>query len=248
VWTETGELHISQSRFDDNSGVLGAGGLYIVSGSVSIAGVTFSHNDAVNTGALRVLAGSVSVRDSTFVEQAGSIDTFYNKGTADVINTTFSRTTNFRFQGGSIIILNEGQLTLRSSTVVANEAVGVFEGGSDILGQNGATTLLQNSIVMPADASAFDCAGDGYISLGNNIIQNPATCNMVLEPTDLVGDAKLGALTDDGTPGNAHFPPLRGSQAIGGAEAAACTKKDQIGQRRLPNCDIGAVEFKRTTQ
>ena len=243
-------MRISESRFVGNAASIDVGGLLVVGGTVSIANATFSNNGALSAGALRIIAGSVTVRDSTFVETFVSLETFYNNGTADVINTTFTRTNNFRFQGGGVLIANFGQLTLRSSTVVTNEAVGVFEGGSNILTGSNATTLLQNSIVIhtAADSSIFDCAGTGYVSLGNNVIGEPATCHMALESTDLVGDANLDVLADDGTPGNAHFAPLRGSQVIGAANAAACIKKDQIGQRRLPNCDIGAVEFRRTSQ
>jgi hypothetical protein len=68
---------------------------------------------------------------------------------------------------------------------------------------------------------------------------------MTIQLSDQTGDAGLGDLVDDGTPGNAHFPLLSDSQAIDAANDAACPKKDQIGQPRKPECDIGAVEFKR---
>ncbi len=81
------------------------------------------------------------------------------------------------------------------------------------------------------------------MSLGNNVIGDPSPCNMSIQLTDRLGDAGLGNLVDDGTPGNAHFPLLPDSQAIDGANAAACPKKDQIGRPRTAHCDIGAVEF-----
>jgi len=65
----------------------------------------------------------------------------------------------------------------------------------------------------------------------------------VLEPTDLTGDSGLGAFTDNGTPGNGHFPLLPTSQAIDAANNKVCPKKDQIGRLRKPHCDIGSIEF-----
>jgi hypothetical protein len=67
---------------------------------------------------------------------------------------------------------------------------------------------------------------------------------IVLQPTDLTGDPGLGTFTDNGTPGNGHFPLLATSPAIDAANNSVCPKKDQIGQPRKPQCDIGAIEFR----
>ena len=105
-------------------------------------------------------------------------------------------------------------------------------------------TFLENTIVASTDPTVRDCAGT-FTSLGNNLIGNPASCLVALQPSDRVGDADLGQLVDDGTPGDAHFPLLPASQAIGAANDAACPRQDQLGQSRRPQCDIGAVEFRR---
>jgi hypothetical protein len=108
------------------------------------------------------------------------------------------------------------------------------------------TSLVQNTIVyntlpLPNCGTIFD----GVItSLGNNLFSNLDGCNITLQTTDLVGEARLGALTDDGTPGNAHVPLLPDSPAIDAANDAACPKRDQLGRRRKPRCDIGTVEFR----
>ena len=117
--------------------------------------------------------------------------------------------------------------------------------GSAIASFSGATTL-QNTIVVHNADDEFgqDCFGD-ITSLGNNLIGDPSGCNITLQPSDLTGDAGLAQLVDDGTPGNARHPLLLDSQAIDAANDAACTKRDQIGRRRKPRCDIGAVEFRR---
>ena len=100
------------------------------------------------------------------------------------------------------------------------------------------TILAQNT----AGFAGSDCAGT-VTSLGTNLIGDPTGCTITLQPTDLTGDPGLGAFTDDGTPGNGHFPLLPSSQAIDEGNDAACPKTDQLGSPRVGPCDIGAIEF-----
>jgi hypothetical protein len=113
-----------------------------------------------------------------------------------------------------------------------------------VVTQVGAITVLQNTILARNTDGPFgeDCTGP-ITSLGNNLISDTAGCGIVLQPTDLTGDPGLGTFTDDGTPGNGHFPLLATSRAIDAGNDAVCPKKDQIGQSRKPHCDIGAIEF-----
>ena len=80
-------------------------------------------------------------------------------------------------------------------------------------------------------------------SLGHNLIGDPTGCTITLQRSDLTGDPGLDAFTDDATPGNGHFPLLPTSQAIDAGSDAVCPRKDQIGQRRIGPCDIGAIRF-----
>src|SRR5262249_42946933 len=66
---------------------------------------------------------------------------------------------------------------------------------------------------------------------------------ITLLSTDLTGDPDLDAFTDDGTPGNGHFPLLFSSRAIDAGNEATCPSTDQLGQPRVGICDIGAIEF-----
>src|SRR5262249_28361093 len=92
--------------------------------------------------------------------------------------------------------------------------------------------FLQNTILThnAEDTLVQDCEGP-ITSLGNNLVSDTAGCAIVLQPTDLTGDAGLGAFTDNSTPGNGHVPLLAPSPAINAANDAVCPKKDQIGQR-----------------
>jgi hypothetical protein len=53
----------------------------------------------------------------------------------------------------------------------------------------------------------------------------------------------LDDFTDDGTPGNGHMPLLWGSQAIDEGDDDICPPTDQLGQPRVGQCDIRAIEF-----
>ena len=88
------------------------------------------------------------------------------------------------------------------------------------------------------------CDGSGT-SLGNNLIGDPTGCTfpIILQPTDLTGDPGLDTFMDNGRPGNGHFPLLPTSQAIDAGNDAVCPRRDQIGQRRIGHCDIGAIRF-----
>jgi hypothetical protein len=120
--------------------------------------------------------------------------------------------------------------------------------------------LLQNTIIARNDAPTFapspppfvpaDCSGP-VTSLGNNLIGDPSgggfppyQCNITLQPTDLTGDPRLGTFTNNGTPGNGHFPLLSSSQAIDAGNNAVCFRRDQLGRRRIGPCDIGAISFR----
>jgi hypothetical protein len=102
--------------------------------------------------------------------------------------------------------------------------------------------LLQNTIIARNDFSRgpSDCSGP-VTSLGNNLM---GTGCVPLQPSDRTGDPGLDTFTDNGTPGNGHFPLLSTSQAIDAGNNAVCLRKDQLGRRRVGPCDIGAIAFR----
>jgi hypothetical protein len=140
-----------------------------------------------------------------------------------------------------------GKLTLTNSTIADN--MRVLPSFSSVINAAlvtnvGATTILQNTILARNTNPPLgqDCIGP-ITSLGNNLIGDLTGCSVVLQPSDLTGNAGLGTFTDNGTPGNGHVPLLATSPAINAANDAVCAEKDQIGQPRKPHCDIGAIEF-----
>jgi hypothetical protein len=259
VYSAGGEVLITESYFKDNEVLHGSAGITASNGAtVTIVHTTFVGNKGDGVGAILVENDAhVIVRDSALIDNFGTTvgaifvrpgdprqPVFRNGGTASVTNTTFASNTASPFCE-AFAILNGGTLTLVNSTFVDNKPETTCPGARQptpvIRGLDSSTSLVQNTIVhniLPLP----DCVGV-ITSLGNNVFSNPNGC-VTLQTSDLVGEARLGALSDDGTAGNAHVPLLPDSPAIDAADKKACPKRDQIGQRRTPRCDIGAVEFR----
>jgi hypothetical protein len=263
--TTNGIVRITQSRFTKNDSHPNqqAGALHVMGGVVLITETTFDGNRADGPGAILVarffgdqsVDATLIVRDSAFVENvaftSGAGAAIFNVGIVQVTNTTFARNSlqdELDPAADGIVIANFGTLSLTNSTLAENTAVQSpfrpIRFRAVISGATNARTFLQNTIVTHNAEDTFvqDCEGP-ITSLGNNLISDTAGCAIVLQPTDLTGDAGLCPFTDNGTPGNGHFPLLATSRAINAANDAVCPKKDQIGQPRKPHCDIGAIEF-----
>jgi hypothetical protein len=263
--TTNGIVRITSSRFTKNGGGIQgtheAGALNVMRGVVLITETTFDHNSSDGPGAILVSCffclspenATLIVSDSAFVENvaftSGSGAAIFNSGTVQVTNTTFARNSIqapfFTGIADGIAINNFGTLSLTNSTLAENTAVDVAMRLRPVISSaTNARTFLQNTILTHNAEDTFvqHCFGP-ITSLGNNFISDTAGCAIVLQPTDLTGDAGLGLFSDNGRPGNGHFPLLPTSRAINAANASVCPEKDQIGQPRKPHCDIGAVEF-----
>jgi hypothetical protein len=255
VYSKGGEVHISEGYFQGNGALHGTGGVAVsAGGTASIDRTTFIGNRGDGVGAITVEQGAtVIVRDSALIDNEGWVVggiSIESGGTAQVSNTTFAGNRMFYFCEASAI-LNAGTITLVNSTFVDHKPVPPLPSPCSSLlpipvirGVDTSTSIVQNTIVYSIpDPLSRDCAGV-ITSLGNNLFSDPSGCDVTLQNTDLVGEARLGAVSDDGTPGNAHVPLLPDSPAIDAANNAACPKKDQLGRPRKPRCDIGAVEFR----
>jgi hypothetical protein len=128
------------------------------------------------------------------------------------------------------------------NATIAENTIGLQTSGGTVTLQN---TLLASNVGAPPDSGFLfspDCRGV-VTSLGHNLIGDPTGCTITLQPSDLTGDPGLGDFTDNGRPGNGHFPLLPTSQAIDAGSDAVCPRTDQLGRRRIGPCDIGAIAF-----
>jgi len=125
-------------------------------------------------------------------------------------------------------INNDGLLSIVTSTLAGGDGI-----------TNDGWVTLQNTILAIGDG---DCDRP-LISLGHNLIGDPSACPIILSQSDLIGPPSIGPFTDNGFPGNGHFPLLPNSPAIHSSDNAACPTTDQLWRPRVGDCDIGAIEF-----
>ena len=221
-----GTLTITKSTITGNEdGILGAGGGIANGGTLLINDSAITDNGA---------GGTAGGDGGGILNSTG--------GTAIIANSTIAHNSAGGSGGG---IANGGTLTLTNSTIAANH---VFSGvGGGIVTGDGRVVLLNtilalNTAEIPPPFRSPDCSGR-LTSLDNNLIGDLTNCTITLQSSDLTGDPGLDAFTDDATPGNGHFPLLPTSQAIDAGNTAVCPSTDQLGQRRIGRCDIGAIRF-----
>jgi hypothetical protein len=232
-----GTLTLSNTIIADNAGHCAGGGLANVGGTVRISQSSIARNGSIQTGGVHNAQGGMVTLTNTAVFGNGATDTagLYNEdGRVTITNSTF--------EGNSALgvgaLANNGTLTLVNTTVADNIGVG--------LASSGGTTVLVNTILAHnVSSSASDCLG-AITSQGNNLIGDLTGCTVTLQSTDRLGEPGLGPFSDDETPGNGHFPLLFTSQAINKGNPAVCPKTDQLGEKRVGPCDIGAIEFQGT--
>jgi hypothetical protein len=132
-------------------------------------------------------------------------------------------------------------MTIRSSTIAGNRA----RQGGGVANRAQDQLRVRNSIIAnnTVEQSGEDCFFLPVTSLGHNLFGSGTGCDPSPQPTDLTGNPGLAAFSNDGTPGNGHFPLRASSQAINAGNDAACPPLDQLAHPRVGVCDIGAVEF-----
>lgn len=254
----TGDLTLQRVTVRDNvaeSLARGGGGVYSVTGTLTIIGSTISENLSESTG------GGLDASSDTFI-----------------IRSTFSQNTADG-AGGAIYYSSPpsaaGTLTLRHSTITQNWANGSFSGSSNTGGglrlANGGffteNTILAANLRYGASATSTasddidrTTAGTTVTTGGHNLIGNNTTVTgtfPVGTPNgndDRVGSVStpllpmLNALLNNSGPTKTH-QPNPGSPAIDNG-SCALERYDQrgfAGNTSLPRraagpCDIGAVE------
>ena len=229
----------------------GGGGIYSGDGaSLTLIDSTVSDNSSGWTGGgiysffnttTTLIRSTVSGNVSADV--GGGMRTL---GNGTIENSTISGNTSTAWHGGAAFI-TDGVVNITNSTVTGNSAPAGTAGGLFVgtFTDASATLNIQNSIV--AANGDFGCFlapfGGGAValnSLGNNVFTDGTCANVASD--QVVGDALLGLLADNGGPTLTHAL-LAGSPAIDAANTAVCPVTDQRGVARDAACDIGAFEF-----
>jgi hypothetical protein len=241
-----GTVHIMRSLVLRNHAFHEGGGLYNEAGMMTLTQTTIAENTADATGGLFIRSGTVTVSDSAIVDNFGSYsgaNGIYNEGMLTLTNSTVAH--NYGYELGGALLINGGTTRILNSTVAENSLDNANSNGGGILTLKGVVEL-QNTILARNTVGQFgrgpDCYG-AVVSLGHNLVGDPTACTITLQATDRTGDPGLGEFTDNGTPGNGHFPLLSTSAAVDAGDPAACPPQDQLDDPRVGTCDIGAVEF-----
>src|SRR5262249_7944323 len=149
-------------------------------------------NSAACGGGIGLESGTTIITNSTIAHNL----------TSSGLNTTSGG-------GAGLFQTGGGTATIINSTIAHNSAEGA---GGGLRNDNASPVRLQNTILAEntGGSGGPDCLGaaNTLTSLGNNLIGNLSDCPITLLSTDLTGDPDLDAFTDDGTPGNGHFPLL----------------------------------------
>jgi hypothetical protein len=110
-------------------------------------------------------------------------------------------------------ISNGGILSLVNTTVAHNMVFATWVGNPGGLANFGSVVMqntllaLNNEDLRPPFPFPVPVDCDGVVtSLGHNLIGDPTGCTITLRPSDLTGDPGLATFTDDGAPGQGHFP------------------------------------------
>lgn len=238
-----GTVTIVRSAFIGNITISG-GGLFLQAGTMTLTETTIHQNRVLNYGGgLYMISGQLTILDSAVTENRGIGGGLYMRsGQLTMMNSTVARNIGEEgFIGG--LGITGGAARLVNVTVADNSAIDTV--GGIAAGVN-SRVELQNTIVARNHAPTQDCGGS-LTSLGNNLMGDLTGCTVTLLPSDVLGEPGLADFIDDGEPGHGYIPLQPGSRAINAGNDAACLKKDQLGEKRVGICDIGAIEFQGTT-
>ena len=228
----------------------GGGGIYTGDGAtLTLKDSTVSDNISGNAGG-GVYSSVGSVTDVIRTTISGNVAADVGGGSrtlgmVNVDNSTISGNTSTVWHGGGMFI-TDGDATVSNSTITANTAPGGTAGGLMVATFGAPATLtLRNSIV--AANGDYGCQREGgavavLTSLGNNVFSDPS-CSPI-GSDQVVGDALLGLLADNGGPTLTHALGA-GSPAIDSADAGSSPATDQRGVVRPQGAaaDVGSYEY-----
>ena len=154
-----------------------------------------------------------------------------------IVNSTIAG--NSSTFGGGIQVEFLG-VAVESTSIVGNLA----DVGGGIHNAEGTVEVVNT--ILALNGSQFgtlnDCEGE-ITSGDHNLFSTLEQCTLTLEAHDILADPQLAPFQHASQPGRSHAPLLPTSPAIDAGNNAVCPRRDQLGERRVGDCDIGAIEF-----
>ena len=266
--TVTGDVTISETIFDRNSGIRG-GSFYIKASQLD--GVFFdrnvvSNNFAIANGGggsfngnfdsnLQTPSPAIEILNSSFInnlssESGGALELSIFDNPMSITNSTFSANKANQFSnrfsrgGGAIFVRNGGKVLNIINSTFANNVAAFTDGAI--------WSFADRDISLLNTVFAYNKAGDGsqgrnhtnkaFRDAGGNIQSTELSSNETLVAEDVILlDPRLDDLKEIN--GLLIHPLKEGSPAIDAGIIFGAPDKDQLGNFRDDNPDIGAVEF-----
>jgi hypothetical protein len=200
---------------------LSGGVLYNGGATAYLNNATLFQNSAANGGVLSTTLGTSIMTSSTAYQ-------------------------NLATGNGGVVYISGGLTKIIHGTVVGNSAA---SGGGVFVGTKTKTVTLSDTLLQnPAGGNcALGATGAGVNSGGHNL-STDASCGLAgAGDQQNVADLGAGTYVDDGSPADGRFPLLPGSLAVDTGVADG-TLADQLGDQRIGNPDIGAVEYPRSAR
>jgi hypothetical protein len=243
-----GSVTIRTSRIVDNWSNDRGGGI------CNMSAAFISHSEISRNTATRG-AGLATFSDM----QIGLAVVGAPRSSTTIVMSTISSNLAFTAGGGIFVGTGGGQLSLSNCTVAFNRSNGTGPGDAGGIAAQQPTTVrfsfnaLTNNRSGASGAAVQDC---GNVTLQGPFnfwsVANTGTCSLTNANNVQTGDARLGALADNGSPRRSHLPAANSAlvDVIPANDRTICGATDQRSQPRPRNgnndgrngCDIGAVE------
>jgi hypothetical protein len=243
-----GALTLSNSTVSGNAVIGYGGGIYNSYGGYAVCTVsysTISGNTAHPGFEGRVEGGGIDNHGTFTLSNSTVSGNSVPIGVGGGIHNVREMTVNCSTVSGNVSddggagILDQGNLTLTSSTISGNSSS--IAGGSGLCILDRGTVQARNTIIAGNIADyAPDLIGD-LGSLGHNLIGN-TEAGSGFDPTDLLNvDPLLGPLQDNGGP-TQTMALLPGSPALNAGDPAQLGAAEQRGVIRTGGVNIGAFQ------
>ena len=220
-----------------------SGGGILNSGTTIIIFCTISDNEAYfGAGVLNGL--NLQITNCSIFNNASVVQ----GGIWNGENLTIENSTVYGNQESGIHNYWDGTLHIKNTTVSGHIGPGIFN-EDDSEGSSGYVTI-ENSIIAGNGANEITSISYMASSIGHNLFGSNIGAEPELQPTDYVGDPRLGQFKNNPSPGNSYLPLLPDSPAIDKGNDDNCPPSDQIENPRADGdgddniiSDIGAIEF-----
>ena len=249
-----GDVTIAGSRFVGNTSTEAGGALHFdeTEAPVRVATSTFADNESYEGGAISIgfVVDSFVVDSSTFTgndadDRGAGLRVAWVQGELEVVQSTFDETGAAGDYAIFVLVIDDGELLVRHSTVVGPGGIQVLDGV-----EPGSSATVSHSIVQSTTAN-----GSADVDAGGPIAVEWSALSDAPGPAEITAgagvrlntNALLGPLQDNGGPTFTRLPAAnspavdQGDPSVAGAPA---TDQRGAGFARIlgGRIDIGAVE------